>query len=197
MLMVDQEVDLLLSSSVPSVLMAALPFIFLTNEMHVIPISTLQTGQQPTNTKITKHYYKYHIDEIKREFEDVKALGSATAEEWLKGLEGRGKERRDDAARWERWEAVGGISKMREMRTSEALKEKPSDNLTTTSVIPQINGGLPTLYNGINSLPQPLHVLTNTASYQSAAPPTTFGKHLVKQLLTASLGVAVLTHDEP
>lgn len=107
-----KEIDLLLSSAIPSPLMAALPFIFLTNELHVLSSATLQTGQHPTSLQVTKHFYNFHVEEIKKEFEDVKAMGSATAEEWLKGLESRGRERRNDASRWERWEASGGISRM-------------------------------------------------------------------------------------
>lgn len=45
----------------------------------------------------------------------MKAMGAATVEEWLKGLEGRGHERRTDALRWENWAASGGLSQMRNM----------------------------------------------------------------------------------
>ena len=92
--------------------MAALPFIFLTNELHVLSSAALQTGQHPAFLQVTKHFYNHQVEEIKKEFEDVKGMGTATAEEWLKGLEGRGRERRTDAARWERWEASGGIARM-------------------------------------------------------------------------------------
>ena len=107
-----QEIDLLLSSSIPSPLMAALPFIFLTNELHIIPSATLQTGQQPPTIQIGKHFFKPHVDAIRTEFVQVKAMGSATAEEWLKGLDGRGKQHRNDAARWERYEVTGGTARM-------------------------------------------------------------------------------------
>lgn len=43
----------------------------------------------------------------------MKSMGAATVEEWLKGLEGRGHERRGDALRWENWAASGGVSQMR------------------------------------------------------------------------------------
>jgi hypothetical protein len=67
------------------------------------------------------------VEEIKREFEDVKVMGSATAEEWIKGLEGRGKERRNDAARWERWEAGGGIVRIQTLG---------NHNITTATTMP-------------------------------------------------------------
>ncbi|TVY75595.1 hypothetical protein LSUE1_G008463 [Lachnellula suecica] len=110
-----KEIDLLLSSSIPSPLMAALPFVFLTNELHVLPPSTLQSGHHPPTIQITKRFYNSQIEEIKKEFDNVKALGSATAEEWLKGLDERGKEKRNDAARWERWDLVGGVANMRKV----------------------------------------------------------------------------------
>ncbi|RDL38233.1 uncharacterized protein BP5553_02573 [Venustampulla echinocandica] len=107
-----KEIDLLLSSSIPSLLMPALPFVFLTNELHVIPPAVLQNGQQPSTVQITKRFLNSHIDEIKKDFDEAKALGAAPAEEWLKGLENRGRERRTDAARWERYESLGGVATM-------------------------------------------------------------------------------------
>ncbi|KAF4614366.1 hypothetical protein G7Y89_g15371 [Cudoniella acicularis] len=108
-----KEIDLLLSSSIPSPLMAALPFIFLTNELHVLPPSTLQNGQQPSTVQITKRFLNAQVEEIKQEFERVKTLGPAATEEWLKGLEDRGKEIKSDSARWERWDASKGVVSMR------------------------------------------------------------------------------------
>lgn len=46
---------------------------------------------------------------MKSRFEEVKSLGPAAAEEWVKGLEGNGKEKISDAARWEQWEFAGGL----------------------------------------------------------------------------------------
>ncbi|RAL66561.1 hypothetical protein DID88_006251 [Monilinia fructigena] len=43
----------------------------------------------PSTTQLTKYYFKKHVEAIKDEFESVKAMGSATIEEWLKGLEDR------------------------------------------------------------------------------------------------------------
>ena len=102
--------------------MAALPFIFITNELHVIPAATLQNGNPPSTIQMTKHYFKPHIEAIKEEFNNVKSMGSATAEEWLKGLDDRGKERRNDAARWERWEASGGVMRMRSAEIQETQR---------------------------------------------------------------------------
>ncbi|KAG9234579.1 hypothetical protein BJ875DRAFT_461152 [Amylocarpus encephaloides] len=99
-----KEIDLLLSSRVPSVLLPALPFIFLTNELHVLPQATLQSGAPPPTIQISKWWSNSQVEEIRQEFDDAKTLGSATAEEWLKGLDERGRKWKPDAARWERWE---------------------------------------------------------------------------------------------
>lgn len=42
-------------------------------------------------------------------------MGTATVEEWLKGLDGRGAERRNDTSRWEKWATVN--DNLRQMRT--------------------------------------------------------------------------------
>lgn len=94
--------------------MMALPFIFVTQELHVILPSTVEKGQTPPNTSLTKLYWGAHVEELKQEFFTVKAMGTATAEEWLKGLDPRGKERRSDASRWVNWAvSSGGLKQMR------------------------------------------------------------------------------------
>lgn len=90
--------------------MAALPFIFVTDEIHVISSATLQNAHAPA--QIIKTFFKSHVEDIKMEFFKVKSMGSGTAEEWLKGLDETGKERRNDALRWERWELAGGVQRM-------------------------------------------------------------------------------------
>lgn len=103
----------MLSSSFPSTLAAALPFVFVTQELNVISPATMERSQTPPNTSLTKIFWSQHVEALKQEFLSVKAMGSATVEEWLKGLEGRGHESRSDALRWENWAASGGLSQMR------------------------------------------------------------------------------------
>ena len=62
--------------------------------------------------KMEKHYYKPHIEDIKRRLAEARALGAPSVEEWMKGLTSEGKERHDDAVRWEQWEARGGLKKV-------------------------------------------------------------------------------------
>ena len=104
--------------------MAALPLVLFTNELHVIPAATLQAAQHPSSIQITKLFSKQQVEDISKEFDSVKALGTAAAEEWLKGLDGLGKERKSDAARWERWEAGGGLAKMRSHDVQELQRVK-------------------------------------------------------------------------
>ena len=62
--------------------------------------------------KKEKHYYRPHIDDIKRRLSEAMALGREAAEEWSKGLSEEGKTRLDDAIRWEVWEMKGGLKKV-------------------------------------------------------------------------------------
>ncbi|PVH82965.1 hypothetical protein DL98DRAFT_455911 [Cadophora sp. DSE1049] len=164
-----KEIDLLLSSAIPSPLMAALPFIFLTNELHVLSSAALQAGQHPSSLQVTKHFYNFQVEEIKKEFEDVKAMGSATAEEWLKGLEGRGIERRNDAARWERWEASGGIARMLGSETQTVKPTNPVSTPATSTLTRPTNGTLP---------PHPGNNPLFSNNQTSQLPPTQNGSNL-------------------
>ncbi|KAI7787033.1 hypothetical protein LA080_001125 [Diaporthe eres] len=107
------EIDILLSSSFPSTLASALPFVFVTQELNVISPATMERSQTPPSTSLTKIFWSQHVEALKQEFFSVKAMGTATVEEWLKGLEGRGHECRSDALRWENWAASGGLAQMR------------------------------------------------------------------------------------
>lgn len=108
-----KEVDLLLSSSMPACLLPALPFIFI-SEDGSIPSAMLQTGRA-AKLPAVKVYLSSHVAAIQEEFTSARAMGEATAEEWLKGLEGRGKERRVDALRWEKFEMSGGVVRIRRL----------------------------------------------------------------------------------
>ncbi|CAG8976340.1 hypothetical protein HYALB_00005747 [Hymenoscyphus albidus] len=164
-----KEIDLLLFSAIASPLLVALPFIFLTNELHIIPPTTLQSGQQPSSIQISKRFPNFQIEEIKREFQEAKVLGAATTEEWLKGLEERGREMRTDAARWERWEFSGGVANMRPVASHEVKKE-PAVNVEERST----SIGVSPLYRFQPSNPLPQRnfpPFTNSRSSQNPYPP--------------------------
>ncbi|KAI1419454.1 hypothetical protein F5Y12DRAFT_247547 [Xylaria sp. FL1777] len=137
-----KEVDLLLSSSVPSCLIPALPFIFMNDKMEIIPSAKLQAGQAPLESPVTKFFLSNNVAAIHEEFNLVGAMGKATAEEWLKGLEGRGKEHLTDSLRWEKFEMSGGIIRMRQRLSSDntqpnnELDEAIKEPIPSTAVPP-------------------------------------------------------------
>lgn len=100
------------SSSIPAALLPALPFAFFTTSLDYISPVSLRTNPPPPDVSMSKYYYQSHLDEIKQKFEEVRALGGATAEEWFKGLEGTGKDRLADALRWEQWDWEGNLQRL-------------------------------------------------------------------------------------
>lgn len=103
----------------------------------------------PPNTSLTKIYWGAHVEELKQEFLTVKSMGTATVEEWLKGLDCRGKERRSDASRWENWAiSSGGLKQMRSILytgyqpTPIPIVDRTviSETSKASTLIPQIPG---------------------------------------------------------
>lgn len=134
----------------------ALPFVFVTKELHAISPATVERSQTTTTGPLTKLYWSAHVEELKREFFNVKAMGSATAEEWLKGLEGRGIERRNDASKWEKWATVyGGLKQMRSVlypgyQTPAAMSNRVA--AISTGVASYV-GRIPGISNSNNNSP--------------------------------------------
>ncbi|KAF2088242.1 hypothetical protein K490DRAFT_40309 [Saccharata proteae CBS 121410] len=91
-----------------SSLLAAVPFIYVTQDRNIVPSSSATST--PPNVELTRWYYRDHLREIQRQFEDVQAFGHATTEEWYKGLSATGKRKLADADRWERLERKGGAA---------------------------------------------------------------------------------------
>lgn len=153
-----QEIELLVSDF-PSPLIAALPFIFITAEFHIASAAVLQQGPPPANIQISKCFLTEHVDAIKAEFVQVKSMGPGTTEEWLKGLEERGRSRKNDAAKWERWELNGGVERMQRTIPLEASESfsmpkglpAPLRNMGHTEFGRPVNGNLP-----------PRHLMPNT-----------------------------------
>ncbi|MCJ1287967.1 hypothetical protein MMC26_007320 [Xylographa opegraphella] len=106
----------------------------------------LRNAIPPADVRLTKHYFKNHIEEIKRQLQVVKDLGPGSAEEWIKGLENEGQERYNDAARWEQWELKGGLKKVNIRPNS---KTAPSMAGQTIALVPSAKV-LPKSRNGNN-----------------------------------------------
>ena len=126
--------DLLFSSTIPSFLLPALSFIFLTSSLHVVSSIALRNSSIPSGTEMTRHYYKSQIELLKQQFEKVKALGPGTAEEWVKGLEQDGKDMMSDAARWELWESKGGLRKVNFRPASKGSASQALPTASTTVI---------------------------------------------------------------
>jgi hypothetical protein len=120
-------------SSMPSMLLPALPFSFITQSLNVISSITLRNSTpQPPGIQLVKYFFKPHIEEMKRKLEEVKSMGSATAEEWFKGLDATGKEKIQDAARWEQWEANGGL---RALNSRHSAKPRDCDDHSSSQTV--------------------------------------------------------------
>ena len=100
------------SSDCPTVLLPALPFALISSSNNYIPSTLLRSTAPPPMLQPVRYYYKPHIEDIKQRLHSARELGNASAEEWIKGLNDEGKERLNEASRWEQWEAKGGLKKV-------------------------------------------------------------------------------------
>ncbi|UNI15219.1 hypothetical protein JDV02_001774 [Purpureocillium takamizusanense] len=144
-----KELDIFLSNATPSFLVTGLPMVFMSAQMHVIAPQVLSIVTSPGKLQITKVFLPSHVEDIRHEFEAVKSLGRAAAEEWVKGLDARGKKLLVDASRWERWFLSGGVQEMRTARptaqagvteitavSSKRVAERPSNgHVSHTSLL--------------------------------------------------------------
>lgn len=100
----------------------------------------------PVDLQLTRHYYKAHIEDITRQFKVVKDLGSGSAEEWIKGLDSMGREWSNDIARWEQWEAQGGLKKVnlrpnQKHISSMAKRPVPPNSVSAMVFTPWVEAG--------------------------------------------------------
>ena len=126
--------NLLFSSTFHSFLLPGLPCAFVSQTENFVTSAALRHITPPSGVQLTKHYYKPHVEQIKRQCHDAKELGSASAEEWVKGLESEGREKCVDAARWELWEAKGWLRKVNLPPKSKAGSSttRPAPPITTS-----------------------------------------------------------------
>lgn len=107
-----QELDLDLSPTIPSSVVPALSFVYLTSDLQVLPATTFEQGQLPVETQITKRFLSSEVQALERELLEVREMGPGTVTEWLKGLPARGSGIRQEVLKWEKWESLGGLAKM-------------------------------------------------------------------------------------
>lgn len=109
----------------------------MTSADHYLNIAALGDSERPPFLQFDKYYYKPHIDMIKVYFEEIKAFGEGSMEEWLKGLPVRADAQLADYTRFEKWELKGGLKKVntrspsKSNSVSEAVKvdPKPSEEI--------------------------------------------------------------------
>ncbi|EON62038.1 hypothetical protein W97_01257 [Coniosporium apollinis CBS 100218] len=115
--------------SLPSGLLQALPYAFVTSTRHVVPSTVLKSSTiVPPTLSISKRYFDEHIADIQRELEEARSLGPAAAEGWSRGLEEMGNNRRSAAERWELWEAKQAADR-------PSTKSAPTPVITTPRVV--------------------------------------------------------------
>ncbi|KAK3310344.1 uncharacterized protein B0T15DRAFT_34582 [Chaetomium strumarium] len=120
-----KEVDLLLSPFIPSALLPALPFVFLSQNLDFFSPTMLKQGQLPADVQVTKWFLSSDVEALEKEFIRVKEMGQGTVNEWLKGLESRGNDLQNEATKWEKWESTGGIAQMCSRLYQEYARKSP------------------------------------------------------------------------
>lgn len=85
----------------------------MTQELNVFSTSTLEQAELPADVQIAKRFLLSDVEALKQEFLQVKDMGEGTVAEWLKGLPGRGNDMHHDASKWEKWEHLGGLARIR------------------------------------------------------------------------------------
>lgn len=95
-------------------LLPALPFTYVTQDLNVVTLTSVEQGQLPPETS-SKRFLSTDVKELEQEFFSVKELGTGTMEEWMKGLPVRGQKRLNEAKKWEKWAAAGHLQQVRAM----------------------------------------------------------------------------------
>lgn len=95
---------MLQSTSAAASLRLGLASAFRTRLGHFVPDIVKQTQGMLGHLGVMRTYHKRDLEAITSEFDDVRAYGEGTADEWRKGLAQTGKDAMADASRWERWE---------------------------------------------------------------------------------------------
>ncbi|KAK1778843.1 hypothetical protein QBC45DRAFT_150619 [Copromyces sp. CBS 386.78] len=131
-----KEIDLMASQSVPSAVLQAIPFAYVTPDLRVQPSNTPDTEKQ-------KLFSPSDVEEVTKEYHEVQALGPGALDEWMKGLKNRGKNAQNEASKWEKWYMSGGVTRMRTELYPGYINNKASSIPTPNSATP---AALPTSY---------------------------------------------------
>ena len=105
-----QEEDLLDDSRLRPII-AGLSYAYMTNDLDYVNTMIVKSGCSP-ESPLTKWYLRSDALALASTGDQVQDLGIAAVEEWYKGLAGPGTERMSDAARFERYEISGGLTRL-------------------------------------------------------------------------------------
>ncbi|KZL65077.1 F-box domain containing protein, partial [Colletotrichum tofieldiae] len=150
---------LLLSSTTPSSLIPLLAHVVVTSELQVVPPSAAAGIAFHEIPETTKLYSASSIESAKKELQAARGLGTAAVEEWLKGLEARGKELRSDASRWERWTVAGGLALM-----NQPLQLQPRNESSGLAQVPVPNSSI-----SVRTSPRASTSIANQKSQQDSS----------------------------
>jgi hypothetical protein len=123
-----QDTSLLFSSA--SALLPALPFYFMTPELHIVPALSVQSGNIDPSLQVLKYYFQSHVREVQEDFHNLKKRGSHVAEEWFRTVEAKGKDILVDVLKWEKWESQGGLASLWEKPANTSHAREPSGLLS-------------------------------------------------------------------
>ena len=155
-------------SDCPAFLIPALPFAFISSSNNYIPSTVLRGTTTPPTLKLTKHYYKPHVKDVMLRLQNARDLGNASTDEWIKGLDSEGRDRLNEAVRWEQWDAKGGLKKVN-LRSHPKSATTQGSNFNVTKVS-NTKGGTPS----DRSTPQGIRLSTicsaDSGSPASASP---------------------------
>jgi len=133
-----------ISPSIPSAILPALPFVFLTQDRDVFSAAAFEQSQLSADVQVTKLFSKSDVQALQEEFLQVRDMGQGTVAEWLKGLPGRCSDLQHDASKWEKWESSGGTTRMcsllypgYERRSPAPLPQKLSAGASVVSSLTQ------------------------------------------------------------
>ncbi|EGO52822.1 hypothetical protein NEUTE1DRAFT_133385 [Neurospora tetrasperma FGSC 2508] len=101
-----KEIDFMVTQSTPSAVLQGIAFAYVTPDLRIQPSNTPDTDK-------LKLFSATDVAEVDKEFHDVQALGPGAMDEWMKGLNNRGKNMQNQALRWEKWYMSGGVTRMR------------------------------------------------------------------------------------
>ena len=122
-----------------SVLLPGLPYAYFTPDLNFVTSITLRASSPPFGLELTRYYFQAQVDHLKEELVDVAKLGQGAAEEWQKGLDTTGRQKMDDAKRFEHWEATGGLHGLLRSKVTSSLPTKPPPP-ALSSIPPYIQG---------------------------------------------------------